>query len=455
FKKMIEFIKANKRNVDLLLFIKWDRFSRNATHSYAMLDKLNVQFNVESQAIEQPLDLSIPENKVMLGWYLILPEVENDRRSMNVTSGMRKARKEGRFLGVAPKGYSNKRDDNNKPIIVPNEKSVFIERAFEIMATGESSQVDALTELRKDGFKCSKNQFSILLRNLVYIGKLKIPAYKDEEEIIVDAIHEALVSESLFNQVQQNINGKTKKAPPVYKKQDDLPLRGNLICDCCGRKLTGSASKGNGGRYFYYHCTKGCKVRYKAQDLNTQFEELLGTFTANKEVTQVYYDIIKNELKDGSANKGAKVRKVNEAIELNENRITKLQDDFADGNISGSDYKSMKTRYEYKLNELSVEKAEIKVMNSEFQDYLSFGCSFIENLDAIYSQSDTNIKQKIVGSIFPENLTYSKNGFRTTRTNEAVLLLSNHNRHYEGKLKGQTRKKTSLSYSVNPIGFEP
>ncbi|NQY09078.1 MAG: hypothetical protein HRT71_06125 [Flavobacteriales bacterium] len=287
------------------------------------------------------------------------------------------------------------------------------------------------------------------------IGKLKIPAYKDEEEIIVDAIHEALVSELLFNEVQQIINGKARKAPPTYKKQDNLPLRGNLICDCCGRKLTGSASKGNGGRYFYYHCTKGFKVRYKAQDLNTQFEELLGTFTASKEVTQLYYDIIKNELKDGSANKGAKVRKVNEAIQLNENRITKLQDDFADGNISSSDYNSMKTRYEYKLNELSVEKTEIKVMNSEFQDYLSFSCSFIENLDAIYSESDTNAKQKIIGSIFPENLTYSKNGFRTTRTNEAVLLLSNHNRQYEGKLKGQTSKKTSLSYSVTPIRFEP
>ncbi|NQY68278.1 MAG: recombinase family protein [Flavobacteriales bacterium] len=391
----------------------------------------------------------------MLGWYLILPEVENDRRSMNVTSGMRKARKEGRFLGVAPKGYANKRDDNNKPIIVPNENAPFIERAFEMMASGECSQVDTLKELKSDGFKCSKNQFSVLLRNYTYIGKLKIPAYKEEEEIVVEGIHEALISEPLFHKVQQNINGKSKKAPPVYKKQDDLPLRGSLNCECCGRKLTGSASKGNGGRYFYYHCTKGCKIRYKAKDLNSQFEELLGTFTASKEITQLYYKIINNELKDNGASKGAKVRKVNEAIELNENRISKLQDDFADGNISSSDYNSMKTKYEYKLNELSVDKAEINVLSTEFEEYLKFGCSFIENLDVIYSESDTNTKQKIIGSIFPENLTYSKNGFRTTRTNEAVLLLSSHNRQYEGKLKGQTSKETSLSYSVTPIGFEP
>ena len=40
------------------------------------------QSNAEDpQAIEQPLDLTIPENKIMLAFYIAAPEVENDRRS--------------------------------------------------------------------------------------------------------------------------------------------------------------------------------------------------------------------------------------------------------------------------------------------------------------------------------------------------------------------------------------
>jgi site-specific DNA recombinase len=42
------------------------------------------KINVDPQAIEQPLDLSIPENKMMLAFYLAAPEVENDRRALNV-----------------------------------------------------------------------------------------------------------------------------------------------------------------------------------------------------------------------------------------------------------------------------------------------------------------------------------------------------------------------------------
>jgi hypothetical protein len=49
------------------------------------------KLGVKPQAIEQPLDLQIPENKMMLAFYLAAPEVENDRRSLNVIHGMRRA----------------------------------------------------------------------------------------------------------------------------------------------------------------------------------------------------------------------------------------------------------------------------------------------------------------------------------------------------------------------------
>ena len=71
----------NNKNATLLLFTKWDRFSRNAGDAYQMLNTLR-GFSVEPTAIEQPLDLSIPENKIMLAFYLASPEVENDRRPL-------------------------------------------------------------------------------------------------------------------------------------------------------------------------------------------------------------------------------------------------------------------------------------------------------------------------------------------------------------------------------------
>ena len=52
-------------------------------------------------AIEHTLDLTIPEQKLMLAVYLSMPEVENDRRGQNVKYGMRRAKKEGSWMGTA------------------------------------------------------------------------------------------------------------------------------------------------------------------------------------------------------------------------------------------------------------------------------------------------------------------------------------------------------------------
>ena len=54
FKKLLQYLKANKGKVDLLLVSTWDRFSRNLTESFAMIDRLK-NLGIEVQAIEQPL----------------------------------------------------------------------------------------------------------------------------------------------------------------------------------------------------------------------------------------------------------------------------------------------------------------------------------------------------------------------------------------------------------------
>jgi len=61
-------------------------------------------FDIMPIAIEQPLDLTIPEQKLMLAVYLSMPEVENDRRGLNVKYGIRRAKKEGRWMGMALPG---------------------------------------------------------------------------------------------------------------------------------------------------------------------------------------------------------------------------------------------------------------------------------------------------------------------------------------------------------------
>lgn len=91
-------LKKKSSKTNLILFTKWNRFSRNAGDAYQMINTLT-KLGVEPQAVEQPLDLSIPENKMMLAIYLAAPEVENDRRALKYFLRNAKSKKRGEING--------------------------------------------------------------------------------------------------------------------------------------------------------------------------------------------------------------------------------------------------------------------------------------------------------------------------------------------------------------------
>lgn len=193
--------------------------------------------------------MSIPESKIMLAIYLAAPEVENDRRALNVIAGMRKAMKEGRHVNMAPKGYRNSRDEYNNKIISPGKDAEIVAWVFHEVVREVHNIMDIWRMAKGKGLKVGKSQIWNILRNPIYCGKIYVPTYKKEEAMIVQGKHQSLVSEELFNEVQDVLNGRKRK--PLgrrYGLTEEYPLRGSLICQQCGRILTGSSARGNTGR---------------------------------------------------------------------------------------------------------------------------------------------------------------------------------------------------------------
>ena len=133
-----------------------------------------------------------------------------------------------------------------------------------------------MTRAKEKGFIHSKTQFHIMLRNPVYCGLIRLPAYKEEEEILVKGSHEAIISEETFFDLQDFLRCKRKNLPVKNTKREELPLRGFMVCPRCGRNMTGSASMGKKKvLYFYYHCRPECGERIKAPDANSEVFDLI------------------------------------------------------------------------------------------------------------------------------------------------------------------------------------
>lgn len=213
-----------KQKTDLLLFTKWDRFSRNTDDAYQMLGNLK-RMEISPQAIEQPLNLNVPENKLILALYLAVPEIENDRRSLNTQMGIRRAKKDGHWSGKAPLGYENKTYEDGKKYITPEEPyASAIKWAFKELSLGTSSMAEVHRKAFKLGLTCSINNFHSLVRNGIYCGKIRVREIEGEEEQIIKGLHEPLITEKLFNKVQNALKGDIKPKKSAIATPEDLPL---------------------------------------------------------------------------------------------------------------------------------------------------------------------------------------------------------------------------------------
>jgi site-specific DNA recombinase len=455
FKKLLEFIKGNKKLADMLLFLKWDRFSRNAADAYAMINQL-MRLGVEPQAMEQPLNMEIPEHKFMLAIYLAAPEVENDRRSLNILAGMRKAMKEGRWMGTAPKGYKRSRDESNRPCIVPAQEESLIKWAYEQMATGNYHIDEVRKMVNKKGLIIQRAAFWWMMRSPVYIGKVIVPSYKDEPMMIVPGQHEPIISERLFYEVQDVLEGKKRKDLPAhFSKREDLPLRGYFKCTACGRNLTGSASKGNGGKYFYYHCKNGCKERFRATEGNDSFYEYLDEISGNEKAIRSWEKILKDYYLKDNKEKGIEKEKVSKELELLKKRLSNAQMMTLDGALDPSEYRNIKAKLEPEIERLIRKQMELDSKEDNVEEILEYGFHFLRNLPELFAVATLEEKSMILGSTFPEKLVFQNGTVRTACPDSAISVLIKPRKDFTGNKKGSAKIFALPSGQVEDNGVEP
>ena len=397
---MLAYLKANKRTVDTLLVVKWDRFSRNIAEAYSMIDVIE-NLGISVEAITQELDPTVPESDILKALYLAVPQAENRRRALNTQMGMRRARLEGRWCGTPPKGYVFKRDIGEKSQLVFSNDAPLVLEAFTEIAKGIYTQEEVRLRLRKKGLKISKNAFCNMLRNPVYVGKIRVEAWGDEEEKLVDGPHRPIVSPSLFERVQNVLNtrlGRRKDKPT--NRHEELPLRGFLKCRQCGGNLSGSRSKSRSGKYYWYYLQK-------------------------------------------------------EIGAMNE-RLLKLHERYFVGDFDKEGYQMLRASFHEQKEELEARRDELESMDTNFDKYIRYGLSLLSGLPRYYREASLPVKQKLVGSIFPEKLIYDHGKYRTTKMNEVLTMLIQKEQEFNEKQKRTDRHSVGdQSCRVGPTGFEP
>ena len=452
--ELLALLKKSSGKCNLLLFTKWDRFSRNAGDAYQMISTLR-KFGVEPQAIEQPLDLSIPENKMMLAFYLAAPEVENDRRALNVFHGMRRAKKEGRWMGTAPVGYTNKTDESGRKYITPKEPEATIMKwVFQELANNHFAADQIRKEANNRGLKCNRSNFWSIIRNPIYCGKIQVTGFKDEEDNVVHGQHEGIISEALFYEVQDNLCGRKRKIRKGTQitVNEKMPLRGFLICPKCGHMLSGSASKGSANYYYYYHCVSPCRCRFKVENTNDLFILELSKYVPKPGMTSLYIATLKETFSERTSGQQRERRQLISKIDELNMRLKNARELVADGKLDAEDYRELKKDCANMLTILEAKLAGSPQTEKGIDGLLNQAIGHLSQLGTIYKEGTVAQKRQIISSIYPEKMVFDGFQFRTNRLNEVVRLIYRLDKGFEENKNRKDNNFLCLSGKEVPSG---
>ena len=450
YNELSKFLKENRGMVDTVLFTQWSRFSREYTYSVNEIKRLR-ELGIEPNAIEQWINFSIPENLLLLAIYITAPQVENDRLSQRTKAGMRQALKQGRWLWKAPFEYKNNQIE--RKIEIDEWASGLVHSCFEMMGTGLYSAEDVRRKYKPEGLPLTKQGFLDMLQKVLYTGRIRIYANKDEKEEIVEGNHQAIVSLELFAQVQLVLNGR-KKSYKNVTKNTETPLVGHLCCNKCDKLMTGSGSRGNGGVYHYYHCQRkyGCNNAFSSKKANAAFKIYLSSFQPKPKMFELYHAFLETEFKAGGNNRESEKRKLKNDITLIDDRIRKAAVKNLDGIWDDELFRQTKVSLESQKNELTVRLNSLNTLTPEFTSYLSNSTLLMKNLSGFYEESTIENKKKLIGSIFPEKIYFENNNYRTTKMNEAIELVFNLS---PGSNENSPEEKSRLSSVAPAAGLEP
>lgn len=311
FSRMMDDIKSGKDGVSYVLVFKLSRFGRNAADVLSTLQVMQ-DFGVNLICVEDGIDSSKDAGKLMISVLSAVAEIERENIRVQTMEGRIQKAREGKWNGgFAPYGYSL----NNGKLEINEKEAIAIRTIFDQYVNTSAGAIGVAKYLADHGINKRIRQngknplfdaslIRRILKNPVYCGKIAYGRRRTEKVhgtrndyhlveqdnyILVDGLHKALVSEELWQKAQVKLLAQAKKYEhPTRSADGHIHLLSGIVkCPICGAGMYGNKSvkhKKDGTKYkdfFYYGCkhrtmTRGHKCDYKKQ-IN---EELLDAAVA-------------------------------------------------------------------------------------------------------------------------------------------------------------------------------
>lgn len=422
FQRMID--AARLGDINCVVVKDLSRLGRNYVETGEFLEKVCPFIGLRFIAVNDNYDSEAASNNSQLAASLsnIINDFYAKDISRKVYSALKTKMENGEYIGAWEK-YGYLKDPENKSRLIVNPETapivqqIFLWRSEGMSYMGINKKLNEMgvpspgqykadrgivtnNNQKKRTILWNKHIVTDILKDITYIGHMaqrkttqvlhkgiQFSRVNEEDWIVVYNTHEAIISEELFNKVQEINRATAEKAKANSGKYDHLPKAKNiygakLVCADCGAriKLHRSFSTKKDKVYFTFNCptyqehgTAGCSSRVKRKaDLD---EAVFQSIRAQMDVFMDTAHIIKSLLAQKQAiNKGAARKKTKSSlynkIKSLRSAISTLYVDMKDGLLTDAEYLMQKEKYQAQIAELEHTLGELTQDETDTEEQL-------------------------------------------------------------------------------------
>lgn len=483
FLEALEFCSKNKNNIKAFIVLRVDRFARNTEDHFAVR-KILTGYGTTLFSVTEPIG-NKPAEKFIETVLAGASEYDNAIRKQRCTDGMLSRINQGIYPYKPPIGYKcmhNKKHGEKKNIPDPPDSITFplIQRALKTFATGMFQQKEVARLLTEWGLKTENGNLPtpqlvarILRKNLKFYAGILINPWTLKE---TKGLHEPMITLEELNDIQVVLNGKKSYLEMQRCKQNEyFPLRRSIKCGYCFNYLTASSPRGNGGRYFYYHCVhKDCPNYAKSISKNVleqEYSSYLSNIILKKETISAFKTTIMNLWENRTVQNKSDKNRINASIQLLESKKRRIYEMREDGSYTKEEFLERKAEIESEIKSLKTASESFVSEDFDMKDILSYVCDFIDSMAQKWIEMPYELQCRFQKLIFPEGVIYTKKtGFGTTKVGHIFSLIQTFSGNKSAKVdlyipdwnhfidEVRTIRRTAISYkeaSVQSPGNDP
>jgi len=435
--------------------LRIDRFARNTEDHFAVR-KILMGYGTSLHSVSEPIG-NKPAEKFIETVLAGAAEYENALRKQRCTDGMMAKIKQGIYPWKPPLGYKclhcKKRGEKKREPDPPDEEIFpLIQKALKEYAKGLYSQAELAIMLDKWGLKEIRGRKTrvqnidyILGRNLKFYTGIIVNPFTGED---VEGLHKPMITKEEMHRIQLVRSGKARKLAKYNKYNPEFPLRRIVLCGGCHKPLTGSSPRGNGGRYFYYHCqNKDCRMYGKSigkKALEAKFTKYLEGITPRDEFFDAFKETILDLWKEQGKRINAEKMKYERRLAMLQEKRKRIFEMREEGSYTREDFLERKKNVEEEIMSASLSLSESQLEDFDIEGVLNYAIGFIRNLDKEWAHLLPDSGDWFQKLVFPEGIPYNGNAEFGTAELGMIFKLN------QVFLKDQSLQKSS---TVHLAGF--